>query len=661
MPLNRAFSLLEIKAVDEDARIIEGTATTPTPDRMGDIVEPKGAEFQLPIPLLWMHDSHSPIGHVIVAKVTKGSIYIKAKLVKIDELGELKERLDTAWQSIKSGLVRGLSIGFKPLEYSRIDDDGGYGVRFIKWLWLELSAVTIAANGECSIARIKAISNDELVASGRGLIDRVRLISPGAAGHQLKKPKEGNEMKTLAQRIAELEATRAAKVAQLEAISTKASEEGLSLDDAEGEEFDTLTKEIEKIDLDLVRTRKLETLAKTQVVAVAGADAQGAGDARGIPFQRLQVVHQKKLEKGIAFTRYVGALVNARGNRQEAAEFAKRWRESSPEIEQIFRVPSDIIEKAAVNPGTTTDTTWAAPLVQYENMASEFIDYLRPLSIIGRITGFRRVPFKIKVPRQTAGASVNWIGETKVKPLSSLAFDSLTLEHYKIAGIIPLSEELVRFSSPSAETLVRDDLAGAIVQLMDTDFLDPTKALQAGVSPASVTNGVTPRIASGTTADALRADIGALFDSLLVGNQQLGSAVFIMTQAQAAKLGLMRNTLGNPEFPNININGGTLEGIPVVVSQNIAATGGSPTDGYPIVLLLPGEIMLADDGGVNIDMSREASLQMESTPDSPLSASTTLVSLWQHNLVAIKAERFVNWMKRRDNAVGYISNAKYSE
>jgi len=70
--------------------------------------------------------------------------------------------------------------------------------------------------------------------------------------------------------------------------------------------------------------------------------------------------------------------------------------------------------------------------------------------------------------------------------------------------------------------------------------------------------------------------------------------------------------------------------------------------------------MLADDGSVTIDMSREASLQMDSAPTDPPTAATVLVSLWQQNLVAIKAERFINWLKRRPQAVGWISGAKYA-
>jgi hypothetical protein len=42
---------------------------------------------------------------------------------------------------------------------------------------------------------------------------------------------------------------------------------------------------------------------------------------------------------------------------------------------------------------------------------------------------------------------------------------------------------------------------------------------------------------------------------------------------------------------------------------------------------------------VTIDASREASLQMDSSPDSPTTGSTNLISLWQQNMLGIKAER----------------------
>jgi HK97 family phage prohead protease len=180
--MNRAFVALEFKAMlEEDGkRRFTGIATTPTPDRVGDIVEPKGAQFKLPIPLLWQHMSSQPIGWVTEAKVTDKGIEVAGEVALISEEGTLKARLDEAWQSMKAKLVGGLSIGFKPIESSRID--GTYSYRYLKWLWLELSAVTVAANGDCSITAIKS-ADEAIRRAAFGVRPVVRLDpAPAASG-----------------------------------------------------------------------------------------------------------------------------------------------------------------------------------------------------------------------------------------------------------------------------------------------------------------------------------------------------------------------------------------------------------------------------------------------------------------------------------------------
>ena len=126
--MNRAYSVLTVKAVEEEQRIIRGTATTPSPDRVGDVVEPLGVQFRNPMPLLWQHQSDKPVGTVSFDKPTKGGITFEAQLARIEEPGNLKDRVDEAWQSVKAGLVRAVSIGFRALEYSFIEATGG--VRF---------------------------------------------------------------------------------------------------------------------------------------------------------------------------------------------------------------------------------------------------------------------------------------------------------------------------------------------------------------------------------------------------------------------------------------------------------------------------------------------------------------------------------------------------
>lgn len=154
--MKKAYSLLQVKSFDAEQRIIKGIASTPSPDRADDIVDPQGAKFALPIPFLWQHMHSQPIGEVTEAVVTDKGIEVTVQIAKIEEEGKLKDRIDEAWQSIKSGLVKGLSIGFRGLTVE--DIPRSWGLHFKEWEWFELSAVTIPANAEASITEVKSIS-----------------------------------------------------------------------------------------------------------------------------------------------------------------------------------------------------------------------------------------------------------------------------------------------------------------------------------------------------------------------------------------------------------------------------------------------------------------------------------------------------------------------
>lgn len=155
--MTKAYSVLKVKAItdDGDTRTITGTASTPKQDRDDDIMDMAGARFALPMPFLWQHNHNQPIGEVTNATVTEDGIEITATIVKIEDEGALKTRIDEAWQSIKSGLVKGLSIGFRLLEYNYLEDS--YGLHIKEWEWYELSAVTVPANPDGQITSVKKI------------------------------------------------------------------------------------------------------------------------------------------------------------------------------------------------------------------------------------------------------------------------------------------------------------------------------------------------------------------------------------------------------------------------------------------------------------------------------------------------------------------------
>ena len=319
--------------------------------------------------------------------------------------------------------------------------------------------------------------------------------------------------------------------------------------------------------------------------------------------------------------------------------------------------------KAAVPAGTTTQTTWANALVDPTNLAGEFIEFLRPATIIGKfgtgnIPSLRRVPFNVRMIEQTQGGTGYWVGQGAPKPLTAFGFAPVTLAFTKVAAISVITEELARFSSPSAETLTRDGLRDALVERIDRDLIDPAEAGTANVQPASLTNGLTALSSSGTSADNARTDLANIMADFVSANQDPAGVVLIMPTALALSLSFQVNSLGQREFPDLSMSGGSINGIPVITSQYAANASGG---GNLVIAVNAREVFLADDGQVTIDASREASLQMLDNPtnNSATATPTTMVSMWQTNSIALRAERFINWDKRRDEAVVYMDDVNW--
>lgn len=312
------------------------------------------------------------------------------------------------------------------------------------------------------------------------------------------------------------------------------------------------------------------------------------------------------------------------------------------------RMTDATLKVVAADPNTVSGN-----LVEYQDYAQDFIEFLRPQTIIGRfgqggLPALRQVPFNIRVHAQVSGGSASWVGQGKAKPLTKFDFESITFGHAKVAAIAVLTDELIRFASPAADALVRNALAEAVIARLDTDFVDPGKAEVANISPASITSGITA-VASTGIPDS---DAEAAFGQFVKANLQPTGAVWLMSSTNALALSMRKNALGQKEYPDMTLLGGTFCGLPVIVSQYV---------GDQLILVNAPDIYLADDGGVAVDMSTEASLEMQGEPtgDSTTPTPVELVSMFQTNSVAIRAERWINWRRRRTAAVAVISGVNY--
>lgn len=186
----RAYSAFEVKSLDSGRRTFKGWATTPAVDRVGDTINPLGASFKNPLPLLHQHRHDQPIGLVRFDKPTRKGIEFEAEIPEVEEEGPLRDRIETAWGEIRHGLVRAVSIGFRPIKYAYKDDGG---IDFQQVEIYELSAVTIPALPEAVITSVKSMqplsrSQIEAIKSfdhGRRVHGGIPLVSAPRGGIKL--------------------------------------------------------------------------------------------------------------------------------------------------------------------------------------------------------------------------------------------------------------------------------------------------------------------------------------------------------------------------------------------------------------------------------------------------------------------------------------------
>lgn len=470
-------------------------------------------------------------------------------------------------------------------------------------------------------------------------------------------------MKTYAEHIVSLEATRAEKSARMKKIHELPIEEARTMNTAEVEEFDTVQAEIKALNSDIERTKQMEAIDKSTAAPIDPSKNERAPASTTLTHGgNLQLREKENLQPGIAFARYAMCLLSSKGDHQKAFRLAERHYPRTESIVRTLKAQAEgadlaqIIQlKTAIPAGTTTDTTWAAPLATAQVFMGDFIEYLRPRTLIGQAQ-FRPIPFNVKINGQTSGGSANWVGQGKGKPVTKFDFNQTTVPFSKIAAIAVLAQELARFSDPAAEALVRDALADCVIAKADGDLFDPDVAAVANVSPAGLLNGVNPVTGppkTGVDEDDIRCallNLWAPWDATFMGARP----AYYTTPAVARYLAFLRNAFGQPAFPGVTVNGGTLEGVPLRTSQYIANNGGS--GGAPFILVDEAEVYLADDGSVTLDASTEASIEMNDAPtnNSGTPTAASLVSMWQTNSIALRAERFIWWGLRRSGAIQWI-------
>jgi len=277
-------------------------------------------------------------------------------------------------------------------------------------------------------------------------------------------------------------------------------------------------------------------------------------------------------------------------------------------------------------------------------MTGDFAGFLKPAeaeayftqaarqSVVQSLT--RRVPLGIngqEIPVVTSKPTAGWVAEGGQKPATKGALGLKTISPKKLAAITVVSAEVVRANPGNYVTLFRDQIAEAFAIAFDA------AALHGSASPFGAGNNLaatTKAIELGTSAAAaggVYGDLNGALKLLVDDKKKLTGWAFDDTAEPLLNAAV--DLQGRPLFvdatyENSALSAGRLLRRPAFYNEGVAAgdTIGFAGDWSQAVW---GSV-----GGISYDVSTEATVTINGE----------LTSLWEHNLVAIRAEAEYGWL-----------------
>ena len=292
----------------------------------------------------------------------------------------------------------------------------------------------------------------------------------------------------------------------------------------------------------------------------------------------------------------------------------------------------DLVQKAVVG-GLVTTTDGVDGL---QPLKAAWADALRRKTIIGRLP-VRYVPSATAITVVGPDDPPGFVAESAPIPVFRPSLTDASLTPGKIAEIVSYATELLRATRGRVAQMVERDLTLRAAIGEDSALLDAQAGVIGG-RPASVLAGQTAL--GGGSPSEIEEDI-----RLLLAEVRDGYAVapaFVGAPSAARYLATLRNSDGARVFPDAEAYGGSLLGVPLLV------TAGAPAG---ILVLIDGDSLLVVDDDLELDTSTQGAFQFETEPTSGAASS---VSLWQTNSVGLKLQRFISWRLAWPDGAAFI-------
>lgn len=373
---------------------------------------------------------------------------------------------------------------------------------------------------------------------------------------------------------------------------------------------------------DVVRKSIEETVAplRQQVTDWGAKITSGAAPAKKV-----------EREPGLALARCLRATAAAKfqgGGADSAVKILRQWGDADL---------ADIWSEARQKALAAGDATAGGFLVPVQ-FSQEFIQLLRSATVMRKL-GVPTLPLPtgtVKIGKATAGTTAGYIGENTNAPKSQLATGQLTLTFKKLACLTPVSNDLLRYSSPGADAIVRNDLIAAMTLREDAAFI---RGNGTDGSPKGVYYWVPAanRILANATVNLqnVATDLGKLMQQLMGADIPMTNPVWIMAPRIKNFLITLQNSQGNFVFKDEMVQG-TLWGYRYAVTTgiptNLDATGSATNDESELYFLDASQCVIGEAENLTVDASQEAAYYDGNSVQAAFSLDQTVVrALAEHD------------------------------
>lgn len=383
----------------------------------------------------------------------------------------------------------------------------------------------------------------------------------------------------------------------------------LTKEDVQGFVRDTLGEEVKsmKDQLQSLVEKKESTPVRKYTQPFTGDDAPA--------------VHIKdERKKGLQAARFIRLLAAGRGDPQRASDVAKSWGDSA----MLKSLNESVLE--------------AGGALVPEDYMDEVIELLRAKTVV-RSSGAVSIPMNrgsITMPFQSAAATAAYVGELQNIPSSQPSFGQLTLSAKKLVSLVPVSNDLMRDSSPSVDAVVRNDLIATMALREDIAFIrgngasNTPKGLRNWAIPANVfaqtSAGPVP------TLDEITNDLFQAITNLEQLNIPLANAGWLFTPR--TKSGLMRLRDGNGNFVyRDEMLRGTLLGFPYQTTTQIPNNLGGGGDESEVYFADFSSVVIAENTSMEISVFEGGAFNDGAGIVSGISTDQTLIrAISRHDL-----------------------------